>query len=765
MRRLIIIALLFLLMSALPFLQVVEDRPFHPKSLAALGFVLLAAYTLGEIASRLNLPKITGYIITGLLFGPYVINLFSVGVVEDLKLINRLAIGLIALTAGAEMKLESLKSVLRSLGWITLIKGLLILAVVTATIVAARPLIPFLVAAPISLTLAVGMIFGVLAIGTSPAATIAVINETQSRGRLSDLTLGVAVAKDVVMVVLLAIAISLARLFSTPGARFDPTMLVGVGEELLLSVAVGALLGVAIIAYIRLVHAEMWLFLIGVIFLNTFIAERLHLEVLLTFIVAGFVVQNFSKFGDRFIHPVEDLSLPVYVVFFSIAGAGLNLHALRQVWLVALILVLVRIAAIFAGSRIALGLAKESDDIKRHAWLSFISQAGVVLGLAIIVENSLPGLGGEIKTIVLGTLGMNLISGPIAFKFALGRMKETKEAREQREAAAALPPEAAEEALMPAPTSAEDDYPHPAFESPELNDAAIRLRTGLIRIQRECEQEFIDPQAAAHRRFLARMRDRCLGIMTHLQNELASATVGGNKHVIHCLRRQRMDISQWLQAEITGLVENGGGMTAKNLRQCFDKFGVLAADARETIVVSQELERFIPLLEDSFYVRSLKRLKRWRGAARRLFGAATDLKRDVRLRRLAQFHLATLLPQRIPRIANLLGAQRLLTLQLSRQLYDRLDGHFESIIAMVEEGAHDRAAQADLDARIAEARQALEEKFDAALTEQARLEAILKQEVTTVFSQSYDSLLKDLALAGTFELPRRRYRTAKIAHA
>jgi len=239
MRRLFIVALLFLLMSAMPYLQLAEDAAFDPKSLAALGFVLLAAYTLGEITGRFRLPKITGYILTGLLFGPYVINLFSVGVVEDIRLINSLAVALIALTAGAEMKLESLKAVARSLGWITLVKGVLILIAVTATVLAARSLIPFLAGASVPLTLSVGMIFGVLAIGTSPAATIAVINETQSRGRLSDITLGVAVAKDVVMVVLLAVAISLANLFSTAGARFSSSVLLTVGKELGLSAAFG----------------------------------------------------------------------------------------------------------------------------------------------------------------------------------------------------------------------------------------------------------------------------------------------------------------------------------------------------------------------------------------------------------------------------------------------------------------------------------------------------------------------------------------------
>lgn len=766
MRRLFIVALLFLLMYALPFLRVAEDGAFHPKSLATLGFVLLAAYTLGEITGHFRLPKITGYILTGLLFGPSVINLFSAGVVEDIQLINSLAIGLIALTAGAEMKLDSLRAVAKSLGWITLIKGSMILVVITATVFVARPLIPFLASAPAPLALAVGMIFGVLAIGTSPAATIAIINETQSRGRLSDLTLGVAVAKDVVMVVLLAIAISLARLFSRPEASFEPAILIKVGEELLLSVVVGALLGVVIIAYIRFVHAEMWLFIIALIFLNTVIADRYHLEVLLVFIVAGFVAQNFSRYGDEFIHPVEEVSLPVYVVFFSVAGAGLDLRALRQVWVIALILVVTRIIAIFAGTRIAVTMAKENPIIRRNAWLSFIAQAGVVLGLSIIVENNLPGLGSEIKTVVLGTIGINLILGPITFKAALSRAGETKEEREKRAAVSAMKVESVEKEPLASVESSppDDDYPTPEFASPELNEAALRLRAGLIAVEQACKQKLIDPQTTRLRSFLSLMQDQCLQTIDHLQAEVGSLAPGKEKDLIRSLRSRRVEFSGWLQEEIKRLLEDDKAVTTGEVfLECFERLDSLAAEAEEAILVRQEPERFLPLLEDSFYIRSVKRLKRWRRNARRLFGGS-ELKREVPFRRLAEHHCAATLPQWLARAANLAGAQTLLALRSSRELYDRIDQHYETIITAVEASDGDQPAPSELSERLRQARQTMEEKFDAAAAEQRQSGATIKKELTSAFSQTYAALLKDLSVAGTFESPRRRFRHSKVSH-
>lgn len=761
MRRLFIIALLFLLMSALPFLQLSEEAAFHPKSLAALGFVLLAAYTLGEIAGKFKLPKITGYIVTGLLFGPYVINLFSVGVVEDIKLINSLAVALIALTAGAEMKISSLRAVARSLGWITLIKGSLILTAVTATVLVSRPLIPFLAAVSVPLVLSVGMIFGVLAVGTSPAATIAVINETQSRGRLSDITLGVAVAKDVVMVVLLAVAISLTKLFSTPGASFDPSVLLAVGEELLLSVTVGAMLGAIIIAYIRFIHAEMWLFIIAMIFLNTYIAEQFHLEALLTFIVAGFVVQNFSKYGDQFIHPVEEVSLPVYVVFFSIAGAGLDLNALRQVWLVAIILVAVRIAAIFIGTRIAVSLARENSIIKKNAWLSFISQAGVVLGLATIVENNLPGLGNEIKTIVLGTIGLNLILGPITFKAALTNAGETAERRQTDtdvEESEALDQENA--AAIPQLVQA--NWPEPQFESEELKVAALEVRSRMIALQQNAENELVEPLARRWRDLIIRTQNRADQSFSQLCAEAEGFAPEKAQAFIQSIRLNRIAFSEWLRAESLPALPKGDPANAGDtFAELFDGLAQMPRRLPESIAVAQEGERFVPVFDDRFYIRWGKRLKGIIRRFRGLLNLKSDMMREIPFRRLVEYHCSGLLPQQLSRTANLISAQPLAALRNSRRNFDFIDRQYETLISRLEEKSSSGMTSDQLTAQLREARTSLKKRFDSSLLEQEQFCGSIKQELSERFIGSYIALLNDLVLAGTFELPSRRFRLQK----
>jgi Kef-type K+ transport system membrane component KefB len=752
-------------MYALQFLQVEMDAPFHPKSLATLGFVLLAAYTLGEITSSFGLPKITGYIVTGIIFGPYVINLFSIGVVDDLKGINILAIGLIALTAGGELKLSGLRTVAKSLTCIVLIKGFLILIAITATVFAIKPLIPFLANENAPLILAVGAIFGILAIGTSPAATIAVINETGSRGRLTDTTLGAAVVKDVVMVILLAVAISLARLFSTAGATFETAVFLHVGEELFFSIIAGAVLGLIIIGYIKFVHAEMWLFIIGIIFFATAGSEILHLEALLTFITAGFVVQNFSRFGDRLIHPIEDVSLPVYVVFFSIAGAGLDLRALQQVGLVAVILVTVRIGAIYWGTRFATALANEPPAIKKNAWLSFIAQAGVVLGLSIIVANNLPDLGAEIKTIVLGTIALNLIIGPITFKIALSKVGETKEKRERPalEPAAEVRETAAKEQIAKPQLPSEIHYPAPSFSSHELNEAAFELREKLLAIQREFNETFIEKQTGELLRFVERIRDRCLKAIEQLAEKVNATDCAAKLELIHTFRESRIAYSRWLSDEIAAVAANEEDVvSSKNaFKELFNTVADAGENAEGSIEVVEEPERFLSAPGDSLYIKARKTLKRWHKKVRGTFGSGAGMKRIVYFRRLAKYHFTGILPTQMPAVANLFGAQRLFALKKCRILYKLIDEGYETFITVWEKNEATVEKSECLNA-LTGMRLESEAEFAQALADVERYGDDCNKRLGLVWSQIYGDFIGDLAIAGTFELPRREFRYSRI---
>ena len=308
----------------------------------------------------------------------------------------------------------------------------------------------------------------------------------------------------------------------------------------------------------------------------------------------------------------------------------------------------------------------------------------------------------------------------------------------------------------------DNDYPTPEFASPELNASALGLRAALIAAQQTFEQKLIDPQTARLHGFLSQMRDRFLQAVDRLQAEAASSPSGKERDLIRSLRGRRIEFSRWLREEINRLIEDGEtSTTGEAFRECFYRLDSLAAEAKERIPVAQEPERFLPLLDDSFYVRSVKRLKRWRRNARRLFGADSELKREIPFRSLVQYHCAIILPRLLIRTANHIGAQTLLTLRVSRNLFTRVDRHYESITTALEARDKDRLSQSEL----CKARQSLQERFDESITEQDQFNAKIKEDLRIVFAETYAALLKDLAIAGTFEAPRRRFRHSKTSHA
>ncbi|MCA9718073.1 MAG: cation:proton antiporter, partial [Myxococcales bacterium] len=320
MKRLFLIGVLLAVIIGVEALQ--SEAAFgaggmDPLTLATIGFVVLASFAGAELGGQLGLPKVTGFIVAGLLLGPQVGGILAPRVVEEMRMFNTLALGLIATGAGLELELAALRRLARTLGATIGIKLVMVVLFVGAPFVILELNFHVLGLPDTSAALGLGVVFAALAIGTSPAIALAVLSETKAKGRLSELVLGAAVLKDVVVVVCLAIAVSIARVLTSPDATMDAHVLMHVAKELGSSILAGGVLGGILILYIRWLGAEMLLFVASMILVVAEISHALHLELLLVFIVAGFVVRNFSPYEHKLMHPLELVSLPVFVVFFT----------------------------------------------------------------------------------------------------------------------------------------------------------------------------------------------------------------------------------------------------------------------------------------------------------------------------------------------------------------------------------------------------------------------------------------------------------------
>jgi len=230
---------------------------------------------------------------------------------------------------------------------------------------------------------------------------------------------------DVVVVVLLAIVLGSVRPLIDPATTFSLGSFATLGHELFGSVAIGTTLGLVIAAYLRLVNRQMLVVLLVLGFGASTVLEYLQFDSLLTFMVAGFIVRNMSNQGAKFVRGIERTGSVVYVVFFAIAGADLDVPLLRGLWPVALILAGSRAIVTWLASRAASRVARDSPGLRRWGWSGLVSQAGLTLGLSVVVAREFPAFGAPFRALAVATVAINEIAGPVLFKLALDRTGET----------------------------------------------------------------------------------------------------------------------------------------------------------------------------------------------------------------------------------------------------------------------------------------------------------------------------------------------------
>ena len=311
MRRLFVVLALLIMMLGLE-----ELRASESTTLAAIGFVVLAAFAIAELGGRMSLPKVTGYIVSGVILGPFAGDVLTTAVVDDMNMFGTLALGLIATTAGLELELKGLAKLTKTLAATIGIKIVLCALLVGGAIVGMGLGTDLLGLSSSAQVYGLAMILAALAIGTSPAIALAVASESNAKGRLTELVLGAAVAKDVVVVVAFNVGLATALAMSA-GGEMGVGVLTHVGLEIAYSVIAGAILGGLLIAYLRFVKTEMLLFVTAMVLVvaeaATYLKNEHHiiLELLLVFIVAGMMVRNITpKLEHDLLDPLKTVSLP-----------------------------------------------------------------------------------------------------------------------------------------------------------------------------------------------------------------------------------------------------------------------------------------------------------------------------------------------------------------------------------------------------------------------------------------------------------------------
>jgi Kef-type K+ transport system membrane component KefB len=397
-----------------------------PRATAlALGFALIAAALTGELFERLHLPRVSGYLVFGMVCGPYLGNIITRPMARDLQLVNGLAIALIALIAGLELNYRRLKPRLAAMAGFGAITIALMYAMLLPLLWLAWPWLPIYPEASGIARVALAVLLTTVIVSFSPTVTIAVIADTRSRGPLSEMALAVVVITDLALIVLFSVAMQFVRLTLGSDEADGAGLLVRLAWEILGSFAFGAVLGAVFAFYLRYVGLEQTIAVVVLCVLLAVLGPFLHFEPLLAALAAGLVIENIAQpSGDALKDAVERGALPILVVFFAAAGASLHLHALATVGLTAAAIAAVRLASIRASTAAAVRFSGVAPATGQMVWMALVSQAGVTLGLTILVAREFPDWGLKVQSLMVALIAMHELVGPVLFRAALSRAGE-----------------------------------------------------------------------------------------------------------------------------------------------------------------------------------------------------------------------------------------------------------------------------------------------------------------------------------------------------
>jgi Kef-type K+ transport system membrane component KefB len=393
--------------------------PTSATVLLAFGYLLLTAFFTARLASPFGLPKLTGYILAGIASGPFALGLVTADMASSLKIVSGTATAIIALEAGAELQLQTVRRVLRTLRAITSFAVIGAMFVLGGAVFLLRPWLPFLDGLDAWQAAAVSMMLGVTLAAQSPAVVMALLAETRAAGPLSEVILASVVVADLVVILCFSIASAAAGAALGDGLDLLSTAR-DVGWELLGSIAFGLAIGMLLALFLRSVKTGASLFALMICVVVAEAGPRVHLDPLIVMLAAGLWIRNAPRTdASALMSGFESAQLPVFLVFFALAGVRLDLQTLYASIVPVAVITVARAATFFVGCRIAASVTRAPRPVQQHAWIGLVPQAGLALALALVLEKTFPTFGGPAAVMVVGVVSVNQLVGPVLLRASL----------------------------------------------------------------------------------------------------------------------------------------------------------------------------------------------------------------------------------------------------------------------------------------------------------------------------------------------------------
>lgn len=401
------------------FVDKLSNTSTITQVIVSVSLIMTVGFLMTRLTKLAKLPNVTGYILAGILIGPYCLNLIPQNIISGMGFISDIALAFIAFSVGEFFKFDSLKKSGFKIIVLTIFEALMASIVVF--------IVMYFI---LGLSLPFSIVLAALASATAPASTIMTIRQTKAKGDFVDTLLQVVALDDVVSLIAYSVAISiaLASVSGAGGLSFNVVILPILKNLLML--VIGAAMGFLLKLLMQVKHGSdnRLIIVISVLLLFCGISSLFDVSPLLGCMIIGTVYINLTKDEKLFLQ-VNYFSPPILLMFFVVSGLSFNLSALFSgesilgsipLWAIGVIYFFMRIIGKYLGAYLGCLTIKKPKEVRNYLGLALIPQAGVAIGLAALGARTLGGeVGSALQTIILASSVLYELIGPVCAKLSL----------------------------------------------------------------------------------------------------------------------------------------------------------------------------------------------------------------------------------------------------------------------------------------------------------------------------------------------------------
>ena len=391
-----------------------------------LGTILFLGAIGGRLFQKLKIPQVVGYIVIGILIGQSGLQVLNADVVTTLTPLSNMALTLIGFMIGGELKIATIKKYGKQFVGILMMEAIIPFIVVTILVTT----ISIAITGNVPVSIAMGGILGAISSATAPAATTDVLRENRTKGPLTTIVYGIVAMDDAVALILYAVAASVASALLGSRAGSFLYQIAMLGYDVFASIIVGSIFGFLLSMFIRNVmkdEGRILAFSLGSLLLSTGMCEFFNLDNILAAMSLGFFMVNFAPAKTRPVFSLtEKFTPPIYVLFFVLVGAKLNIwNVTAYIGFIAVLYIACRTLGKSIGARIGSKLTKAPETVYKYLPYCLLSQAGVAIGLSIAAgQDFADTIGPTIMLIITATTFVVQLLGPICVKYGVTKAGE-----------------------------------------------------------------------------------------------------------------------------------------------------------------------------------------------------------------------------------------------------------------------------------------------------------------------------------------------------